>query len=163
MPRGWALPLVSTPQSPKPPNPPSHGAASSWQWVFLVPAPPKKTVPRSDSNRLMPQGWATLLPSTPPVLWRWGFWCHQLRATSNAASSSRGIPSSHPTRPHVPLPTWHITSLPMGLSPGCATPQLEARSLLTTRWALPSRVGGLCSPSLGDGACSWGLGAWGRA
>ena len=25
----------------------------------------------------MPQAWATLLPSAPPVPWRWAFWCHQ--------------------------------------------------------------------------------------
>jgi len=46
MPRGWALPLRSTPQSPKPPNPHSHEALSPWQWGFLVPPPLKKTFPK---------------------------------------------------------------------------------------------------------------------
>lgn len=90
-----------------------------------------------------------------------------LGATSSEPPATQrhlpGAPLSHPTCPRIPPVSWHITSLPVGLSPGCATPpQLEARSLLTTRWAFPPCIRGV-STALGMGrGCRDGVGVWGH-
>lgn len=90
--------------SPKPPNPPSHGALSLWQWGFFGACPtlpPKKKVPQSDSNKLMPRGCATLLPSTPPSCGDRVF-----GATSSEPPAMQchlpGVTPSHPTCSCVP-------------------------------------------------------------